>query len=136
MNRGDWDSSNNIYDMFEFIKDMITERQQRLIACEFTRLIWDELPEIGKDALVIAEHYAIGEIELYECEKAQTKLQSLLPNDDHAHVFSPVIWCLEESTDSYPVYYTAALAASNISELTNLNLCDILREKVQPFSKH
>jgi hypothetical protein len=127
------DKKSGYWTLLESIATTTSERTQRRIACSFCRLVWSALPVEGKEALVVAEKYAEGEIDLKTCERYQKLLQRMLPGRGQSVPISAVLWALTESSPEYPAWYSAALAASNLVELnaaTEERLCSIVRKFV------
>jgi len=115
--------------LLEKAKDVLNEGTQRRIACEFARIVWDNLDDLGREALVCAENYANGNGAIEKCEEYQKRLQEYLREDGQASPYSPIIWALMESTKSYPMWYSAGIAGSNVVDLnraTNADLCSIV----------
>jgi hypothetical protein len=115
--------------LLESIKGVLSEDTQRKIACEFSRIVWDDLDELGREALIVAENYADGKGTIEKCEEYQNRLQQYLSGDGQPSLYSPIIWALTESTGSYPMWYSAAIAGSNVVDLnraTATDLCSIV----------
>ncbi len=137
MNEQQWKSSTDLNEMLDFLQDKCSEKTHRKISCNFSRLVWDDLPDLGKRGIELAERYIKGDEPWEYCESLQKELQSILPDDGHSHPISPVIWTLQPSTSSYPPYYAAKIVALNIVELTDFNyedLCDVVRSTVNPYA--
>ncbi|QHT70149.1 hypothetical protein GXP67_27635 [Rhodocytophaga rosea] len=98
-------------------RDTISEATHRKIACSFARLVWNDLDELGKKAKIVAEEYSSGNSTMEDCEEYKKQLQKSLPGNGKSSVYSPIIWALQESSASYPMWYSAAIAGSNIIEL-------------------
>lgn len=136
MKKEEWISNDDYFKMLEFIKDKSSEELQRKISCIFCRTIWDRLSHLGKESLLAAEKLARSEIRQYTCDFYIKKLQALIPKGGEPHIFSPIIWALTQSNDSYPTWYTAGIVASNIEEITgvsSMDLCNIIRNNINPF---
>jgi len=61
----------------------------------------------------------------------QKQLQKFLPGDGKSIPYSAVIWALQMPTDSYPMWYCAAIVGVNIIDLkaaTNKELCAIVKK--------
>lgn len=133
MNTSESDQIEDHWTLLESLAPSTSERTQRKIACAFSRLVWNELPEEGKEALLVAEKYSERKIGLEICVRHQEILRSLLPSDGASLPVSPVIWSLQESTAGYPAWYSASIAGANVIDLkaaTNEELCAIIKQLV------
>ena len=131
LTESEWQRSADPHAMLKAIRDSSTESVHRSIACEFARLVWNDLPGVARDALTTAEALANGTGDVERCRTVQTELQALLPDDYSSAPVSAVIWALQESTSSYPAWYSAALAGLNIISLGTAQpnaLCTIIRQ--------
>lgn len=137
MNEEQWKSSTDLNDMLDFLKDKCSKKTHRKISCNLSRLVWKDLPDLGKKGIELTEKYIDGNEPWESCESIQQELQEMLPKDDRSHPISPVIWALQPSSSSYPPYYAAKIVAINITELTNYSyedMCDVIRNTVNPFA--
>ncbi len=119
------------WDILEINSKVFSEATHRKIACTFSRLLWNELDELGRNALIAAEDYSMGKETIETCADYQKQLQKFLPGDGKSIPYSAVIWALQMPTDSYPMWYCAAIVGVNIIDLkaaTNKELCAIVKK--------
>jgi hypothetical protein len=127
------DPKSDYWTLLKSIAASTSEATQRRIACAFCRLIWDSLPEEGKAGLLVAEDYARNAGDRAACEHQKQILQSMLPGGGKSVPISAVIWALQESDGSYPAWYAASIAGSNLETLnaaTGEQLCSIVSKIV------
>ena len=55
MSESEWLKNDDFYIMLKHISGNCDESSHRTIGCKFARLVWDDLPEIGRMALARAE---------------------------------------------------------------------------------
>ncbi len=126
----DQKESEQYWEIFKTKVQPLAERKQRIIAYRFCLLVEKDLDDLGKGALKLVEQLASGHVPVQTCKAYQELLQNKLP-EINASPYSPLIWALTPHTDSYPAWYSAALAGLNIVELeiaTLRELTDLVKE--------
>lgn len=100
------------------------------MTCEFSELVWEQLDDLGKKALLIAKERIKENVSEQECDIYLNQLQKQL-NGSSPSPYSPVMWALQKPTNSYPAWYVAGIAGSNVVDLnisTYRQLCDIIKK--------
>jgi hypothetical protein len=108
----------------------LTENTHRKMTCEFSELVWEQLDDLGKKALLIAKERIKENVSEQECDIYLNQLQKQL-NGSSPSPYSPVMWALQKPTNSYPAWYAAGIAGSNVVDLnisTYRQLCDIIKK--------
>ncbi|QDU05908.1 hypothetical protein V6x_56520 [Gimesia chilikensis] len=133
MTEEEWDECEDYFGLLGNIPPVHSIYIHRKIACEFARLVWNDLPPLGQEALSECEKLAAGQSDSEICSRYQKQLQELLIDGGESQPLSVVIWALQEDTASYPSHYSAQLAGLNIinSEAgTPHQLCQIIRKNI------
>lgn len=85
MTEQQWLKSVEPSEMLDFLDGQATDRKLRLFQVACCRRIWDLLPKkIFRDAVLIAEKYADGEVSNKERQEARTRIAGYRPNGDQA----------------------------------------------------
>ena len=103
----------------------LAETYQRRIAFIFCQLVEGDLDKLGTEALRLVEHLSLGSAYSMKCKSYQKKLQRNLPKDDSLSFYSPLIWALEEHSNSYPAWYSAGIVGINIVDLNKSTYPDL-----------
>lgn len=130
MSNVDWQEADDFHRMLQHVGATCSTRSQRRIACEFARLVFDDLPQPAKAALEYAQNMDSDPDHLIQSRQFQDELQLYLSNDHSSVPCSAVIWALMPSTTSYPAWYSASIVAHNLVEAkaaTPRQLCDFIR---------
>jgi hypothetical protein len=134
MPNADWQEADDFHRMLQHVGATCSTRSQRRIACEFARLVFDDLPQLGKTALEYAENMDSDPDHPIRSKQFQDQLQLYLSKDGSSAPCSAVVWALMPSTSSYPVWYSASMVACNLVEMkaaTPRQLCDLIRALVR-----
>lgn len=129
----DWQETDDFHRMLQHVGATCSTRSQRRIACEFARLVFDDLPLLGKTALEYAENMDADFDHPIRSKQFQDQLQLYLSKDRSSAACSTVIWALMPSTSSYPAWYSASIVACNLVEMkiaTPRQLCDLIRASI------
>lgn len=127
--------SKQYWELFETKVRQLTERQQRIIAYQFCLLVEKDLDDLGKGTLKLVQQLTSDQVLSEECASYREQLQDKLP-DEGTSLYSPLIWALMPHTDSYPVWYSAAIVGLNIVDLgvsTFPELTDLTAEILDDF---
>ncbi|PSL35385.1 hypothetical protein [Chitinophaga ginsengisoli] len=108
--------SKQYWEIFETKVRPLSERQQRIIAYKFCLLVEKDLDNLGKGVLKLVEQLTSDHVSLQDCTSYREQLQNKLP-DEGTSPYSPLIWALTPHTDTYPAWYSAAIAGLNIVDL-------------------
>lgn len=104
------------WEVFRTKVQPLAERKQRIIAYKFCLLMEKDLDDLGKNALKVIEQLTSDHVSLQKCKSYQEELQNRLPNEK-VSPYSALIWALTPHTNSYPAWYSAAIAGLNIVDL-------------------
>jgi len=125
------EGSDEYWELFETQAKYLSEPTQRQIAYDFCKLIEDDLDILGNKALKIIGELCVGKASLRKSKMAQKKLQNHLPKENIISPYSVLIWAIMENTTSYPTWYSASIAGSNVVALkraTYLELTKIVKK--------
>lgn len=110
-------SQTEFWDLIDNEVKLLPEVDQRKISFEFCTLVKDDLDDLGLEALQLVERLAVGRVPLRIRESYQKKLRKNLPSNGGAHPYSVVLWAVEINSASYPAWYAAGIAGSNVVDV-------------------
>ena len=94
MPNADWQETDDFHRMLQHVGATRPTPSQRRIACEFARLVFDDLPLLGKTALEYAENMDSDSDHPVRSKQFQDQLQMYLSKDHSSVACSAVIWAL------------------------------------------
>jgi len=124
--------SEDYFGLLEKLAPSISERTQRQITCAFARLVWDDLPEIGREGLLLAERFLDTEEGRMVRKQYREEIVDLLPQRTPSPL-ETVFWALDESIESCLAWANAFYAGRELVKLkvaTGKELCSIIRKIV------
>jgi hypothetical protein len=111
-------SQTEFWDLINNEVKLLPEVDQRKISFEICNLVKDDLDDLGLEALQLVERLAMAEVPIRLRESYQKKLRKKLP-PNKTHPYSVLLWALQISSASYPPWYAAGIAGSNVVDLRN-----------------
>ncbi len=97
----------------------LSERKLRLFQVACCRRIWPFMPDAScREAIVAAEHYADGEVNVEELTKAARKLAEVPSSEDGVATGarSAAVLAAEKPNVWHPLYFGVALVVADIAE--------------------
>jgi hypothetical protein len=109
-------SQTEFWNLIDTEVKLLPEVDQRKISFEFCNLVKDDLDDLGLEAWQVVERLAITEVSIRLRQSYQKKLRKKLPLNK-PHPYSVLLWALEINSNSYPSWYSAGIAGSNVVDL-------------------